>query len=76
MNDLEKQVKAFTNYLWSRKRPAEAVDLRQKAQQVEQKLREEVALTQPNGECGLGRDYGWDAVSRSVKEESQPTPPF
>ncbi|XP_066487275.1 ribosome assembly protein METTL17, mitochondrial isoform X2 [Tiliqua scincoides] len=47
MRDLEKQTKALTNYLWSRKRPLETMDLRRKALEVEQKLREEAILAHP-----------------------------
>ncbi|KAH0626309.1 hypothetical protein JD844_001221 [Phrynosoma platyrhinos] len=39
MRNLEKQTKALTNYLWSRKRPMETMDLRKKAEWVEQQLR-------------------------------------
>ncbi|XP_062994017.1 methyltransferase-like protein 17, mitochondrial isoform X2 [Elgaria multicarinata webbii] len=41
MRSLEEKTKSLTNYLWSRKRPLEAEELRRKAHQVEQKLREE-----------------------------------
>uniref|UniRef100_A0A670JL43 Methyltransferase like 17 n=1 Tax=Podarcis muralis TaxID=64176 RepID=A0A670JL43_PODMU len=40
MRNLEQQTKALTNYLWSRKRPLEAADLRRKAHELEQKFRE------------------------------------
>ncbi|XP_067325903.1 ribosome assembly protein METTL17, mitochondrial isoform X1 [Anolis sagrei] len=43
MRNMEKQTKALANYLWSRKRPMETVDLRKKAEQVEQQLRQEMA---------------------------------
>ncbi|KAJ6651895.1 hypothetical protein lerEdw1_015951 [Lerista edwardsae] len=49
MRDLEKQTKALTNYLWSRKRPLETPDLRRKALQLEQKLREETVCAHPEG---------------------------
>ncbi|XP_042332130.1 methyltransferase-like protein 17, mitochondrial [Sceloporus undulatus] len=39
LRNLDKQTKTLTNYLWSRKRPIETVDLRKKAERVEQQLR-------------------------------------
>ncbi|XP_053119693.1 methyltransferase-like protein 17, mitochondrial [Hemicordylus capensis] len=43
VRNLDQQAKALTNYLWSRKRPLEIADLQRQAQQVEQKLKEELA---------------------------------
>ncbi|XP_015273012.1 PREDICTED: methyltransferase-like protein 17, mitochondrial [Gekko japonicus] len=42
MRNVKEQVKALTNYLWSRKRPIEETELLRKAQYLEQKLRGEV----------------------------------
>ncbi|CAI5791108.1 17, mitochondrial [Podarcis lilfordi] len=47
MRNLEQQTKALTNYLWSRKRPLEAADLRRKAHELEQKFREKKNATGP-----------------------------
>ncbi|KYO25640.1 methyltransferase-like protein 17, mitochondrial [Alligator mississippiensis] len=42
---MQSKAKALTNYLWSRKRPPEAGDLRRKARQLERQLREEMVQT-------------------------------
>ncbi|XP_020633360.3 ribosome assembly protein METTL17, mitochondrial [Pogona vitticeps] len=43
VRNMEKQIKALTNYLWSRKRPVEITELYQKVHKVEQQLKEEIA---------------------------------
>ncbi|XP_077169966.1 ribosome assembly protein METTL17, mitochondrial [Paroedura picta] len=46
VRNVDKQIEAFTNYLWSRKRPVETAELQKKAQVLEQKLCREVAPLQ------------------------------
>ncbi|XP_025051226.1 methyltransferase-like protein 17, mitochondrial [Alligator sinensis] len=45
VQDIQSKAEALTNYLWSRKRPLETGDLRRKAQQLEQQLREKMVQT-------------------------------
>ncbi|XP_059587475.1 methyltransferase-like protein 17, mitochondrial isoform X2 [Alligator mississippiensis] len=45
VQNMQSKAKALTNYLWSRKRPPEAGDLRRKARQLERQLREEMVQT-------------------------------
>ncbi|XP_054850953.1 methyltransferase-like protein 17, mitochondrial [Eublepharis macularius] len=47
VRDVKQQAKALTNYLWSRKRPLETEELCRRAQQLEQKLKAEVATQDP-----------------------------
>lgn len=49
MRDLENRIKALTNYLWSRKRPLETEDLRRRALELEEKLREKAVQDHPKG---------------------------
>uniref|UniRef100_A0A8D0GX28 Ribosome assembly protein METTL17, mitochondrial n=1 Tax=Sphenodon punctatus TaxID=8508 RepID=A0A8D0GX28_SPHPU len=44
---LEKQAQALSNYLWSRKRPLEAGELRRRAKQIEQQLKEKMVPLPP-----------------------------